>query len=57
MSPQAGQVGSGFFYVMALGHDMQRPRRPNGAWSFNMASASLRDGDGDRDCEDTRADH
>jgi hypothetical protein len=31
MSPQAAQVGSGFFYVIALGHDEQRLWRPYGA--------------------------
>jgi hypothetical protein len=66
MSPQAAQVGSGFFYVMALGHDEQRLWRPYGAsqqraisrkWSFNMTPARLRGGYGSRDCEDTRAYH
>ena len=31
MSPQAAQVGSGFFYVIALGHDEQRLWRRYGA--------------------------
>jgi hypothetical protein len=31
MSPQAAQVGSGFFYVIVLGHDEQRLWRPYGA--------------------------
>jgi len=31
MSLQAAQVGSGFFYVVALGHDEQRLSRPYGA--------------------------
>jgi len=31
MSPQAAQVGSGFFYGIALGHDAQRLWRPYGA--------------------------
>jgi hypothetical protein len=44
MSPQAAQVGSGFFYVIALGHDEQPLWRPYGASQQRVISrAGARD--------------